>query len=164
MTERDEEANLRDESTLDPFIDTSRPLTPEEKRLWSYFEAKNDSLPQGRSQSRDMKEKWVTTVTGLELGWRICYAVLLLVGLGCLVASACSTFVWFEEVSSLTPKEFKKIIDSGTYDMIIWKEVKSFRQSQHFTLVGFILIAAASVVTWFAPQDVASGSTTESGQ
>lgn len=178
MTDRDEEAAVSDEANLDDnVIIRSRPMPPDEDQLWRDFEATKATVPQIRSRA----ETWVTVTAGLttafgigsvltsvntlrdiELGWRICYAFLLLVGLGFLLASAFSVFPAFEEALTPTTAELKKM--ARNKDKKVWKEAALFRRSRWFTLVGFVLIAIASAVSWFAPRDAASDSTTQSGK
>lgn len=149
---------------------TIHPLSKEEKKIWRDFDARKASFSEIRSKA----ETWVTVTAGLttafgigsvltsvdslryiQLGWRICYAVLLLFGLGFLVASAVYIFPDFDlALAPATSEEAEEMVDEGKKDEMILKEAALFRLSKSFTLVGFVLIAIASVVSWFAPRDI----------
>lgn len=157
-------------------------LTPEERKLFHQLEQREEKvLP----PLRDRMEKWVTITSGIAsvfgigsvltsvnllrdvvLGWKICFAVLQLSGFGFLLASAYYAFPTGEpdKATVFTAEEAKQMIDMKKTNRPGWKDVDRFKLSKCLTLVGFSLIAVATALSWFAPQDAASDSTTESGQ
>lgn len=178
MTRRDIESTEHSDNTI---LGDIKELTDKERKLFHQLEQREEEfLP----PLRDRMEKWVTITSGIAsvfgigsvltsvnllrdvvLGWKICFAVLQLSGFGFLLASAfCAFPTEPDKPVANTREEVKQMIDMKKTNRPGWKEVERFKLSKFLTLAGFFLIAVATALSWFAPQDAASDSTTQSGK
>lgn len=167
-----DEAVIGDNAVGDNAVIRVVPLTPAERRLWRELEARRlAALPLIRARSERFVTAGITVVFGIgslsvnslydiELGWRIGFAVLMLLGLGFLFASTLCMLPAIEVERILDTVEalakdqtgWIEALNKSKTSWIVREELKLLKLSRRWTLASFLLITFASVISWFAPR------------